>query len=155
MSQARAEQGSRESQSWKAPQKHFSPSPRFHLIPEEIENQGSNTLPDITEVWRTAHFNSPPTLQPLHRLYNRVSTWWSKYPPSFFSLSSVSLFSASFSYSSLSHFRRKSKFFVWGKKNALKTRRSSCPTPGKTEETASTLPRQPGTWRERSLSGHH
>ena len=61
MSQARAEQGSRESQSWKAPQKHFSPSPRFHLIPEEIANQGGNTLSDITEVWRTAHFNSPPT----------------------------------------------------------------------------------------------
>lgn len=35
-----------------------------------------------------------------------------EHPPSFFSLSSVSLFSASFSYSSLSHFRRKSKFFV-------------------------------------------
>lgn len=119
MSQAKAEQGSRESQSWKAPQKHFNPS-RFHLIPEEIENQGGNTLPDITEVWRTAHFNSPPTLQPLHRLYNTVSTWWSKYPPSFFSLSSVSLFSASFSYSSLSHFRRKSKFFVWGEKRLLR-----------------------------------
>lgn len=74
MSQAKAEQESRESQSWKAPQKHFSPSPRFHLIPEETENQGGNTLPDITEVRRTAHFNSPPTLQPLHRLYNTVST---------------------------------------------------------------------------------
>lgn len=41
----------------------------------------------------------------------------SGHPPSFFSLSSVSLFSASFSYSSLSHLRRKSKFFVCGEKN--------------------------------------
>lgn len=75
-----------------------------------------------------------------------------EHPPSFFSLSSVSLFSASFSYSSLSHFRRKSKFFVCRGKKC--SRSVAVPVPlEKLREPPNRHRGGPRTFRKRSLSG--
>lgn len=57
----------------------------------------------------TSHCSVPPKFQGSGSLSANPAHC----SPSFFSLSSVSRFSASFSYSSLSHFLRKSRFLVW------------------------------------------
>lgn len=57
----------------------------------------------------SSHCSPPPRFQGFGRLPANPAHC----SPSFFSLSSVSRFSASFSYSSLSHFLRKSRFLVW------------------------------------------
>lgn len=53
--------------------KPLGPSPRSHFIHEEIEDQGGTAQSGVKEKRRAAHFNSPPALQPLPRLYDTLS----------------------------------------------------------------------------------